>query len=59
MPKNLRWKWVFIFATVVVCIAGIVGFPKSGRDLEDNLNKNIRLGLDLKGGSHIVLQITR
>lgn len=57
MPKNLRWKWIFIFATVAICIAGLTGVPKSGRDLADNLNKNIRLGLDLKGGSQIVLQM--
>ena len=57
MSKNLRWKWIFIFAVVLSCIAGITGIPKSGRELGDNLGRNIRLGLDLKGGSQIVLQI--
>src|SRR6476646_7188482 len=44
MTKNLRWKWILIVAVVVACIAGLASRP-------------IRLGLDLKGGSHIVLQI--
>jgi preprotein translocase subunit SecD len=34
-----------------------MGIPKSKQELTSNLNKNIRLGLDLKGGAHIVLQI--
>ena len=57
MPKNLRWKWIFITAVVVSCVFGIIGLPKSTEELVKNWNKNVRLGLDLKGGSHIVLQI--
>ena len=57
MPKNLRWKWIFIIAVVLSCVFGIIGLPKSAQELRENWNKNIRLGLDLKGGSHIVLQI--
>ncbi len=57
MPRNLRWKWILIVVVVLGCVLGIVGVPKSGAELAANLRKNIRLGLDLKGGSHIVLQI--
>ncbi len=57
MPKNLRWKWIVIVAVVAGCILGITGLPTSAGELAANWNKNIRLGLDLKGGSHIVLQI--
>src|SRR6185503_20227094 len=57
MPKNLRWKWIVIFVVVLGSIIGLTGFPTSTRDLKANLDRNIRLGLDLKGGSHIVLQI--
>ena len=57
MPKNLRWKWIFIFAVVLSCVFGIIGLPKSKEELIANWNRNIRLGLDLKGGSHIVLQM--
>jgi preprotein translocase subunit SecD len=42
--KNLRWKWTLILAVVLLCVAGIA-------------SRKIRLGLDLQGGSHIVLQI--
>jgi preprotein translocase subunit SecD len=55
--KNLRWKWTFIFAIVLLSLFGIAGFPTSREALSRNLDRNIRLGLDLKGGSHIVLQI--
>ena len=57
MPANLRWKWLSITAVVVICILGVTGLPKSVTELAENWKKNIRLGLDLKGGSHIVLQI--
>ncbi|MCI0627993.1 MAG: protein translocase subunit SecD [Acidobacteria bacterium] len=57
MPRNLRWKWIVIGVVVLGCVVGIVGVPKSPAELTTNLRKNIRLGLDLKGGSHIVLQI--
>jgi preprotein translocase subunit SecD len=36
---------------------GVTGFPTSFQQLSANWNRNVRLGLDLKGGSHIVLQI--
>ena len=57
MLKSLRWRWILIFVVIVGCIFGITGLPKSPGDLVQNLTRNIRLGLDLKGGSHIVLQI--
>jgi len=57
MPRNLRWKWIAIVAIVAGCIAGITGLPTSPHDLIANWSRNIRLGLDLKGGSHMVLQV--
>jgi preprotein translocase subunit SecD len=66
MQRNLTLKWTVIVATIVVCIFGIIGFPKflggvgiptSVAQLESNLQQNIHLGLDLKGGSHLVLQV--
>jgi protein-export membrane protein SecD/preprotein translocase SecF subunit len=38
-------------------VIGVIGLPKSRQELASNLRRNIRLGLDLKGGTHIVLQI--
>jgi len=57
VPSNLRWKWLFITLVVAVCVFGVTGLPKSGKELSKNWNRNVRLGLDLKGGSHIVLQV--
>ena len=57
MQKNLTWRTVIIVVTILVCIIGIIGFPKSTADLKRNWQNNIRLGLDLKGGSHLVLQV--
>ncbi len=60
MNPNLKWKAVFIVAVILVCIYGLVGlpnFPTSGRAIRDNFAKQIKLGLDLQGGTHLVLQV--
>ena len=57
MKKNLTARTVVILVTILLCIYGIIGFPTSGASLKDNISKNIRLGLDLKGGSHLVLEV--
>lgn len=57
MQKNLRWKLIVILATIVICVYGIIGIPKSKEELAANWRKNILLGLDLKGGSLLTLQI--
>ncbi|HEY1342364.1 MAG TPA: protein translocase subunit SecD [Bryobacteraceae bacterium] len=57
MRKNLTARTVIIVTTILLCIYGIIGFPTSKAALVDNIQKNIRLGLDLKGGSHLVLQV--
>src|SRR5450432_1072743 len=57
MQKNLTVKTIVIVVTLLVCIYGIIGLPRSKADLMANLQKNIRLGLDLRGGSHLILQV--
>src|SRR4051812_38240420 len=57
MKKNLTARTVVIAVTILLCIYGIIGFPTSKATLVDNISKNIRLGLDLKGGSHLVLEV--
>ncbi|MGH9665500.1 MAG: protein translocase subunit SecD, partial [Bryobacteraceae bacterium] len=57
MQQNLRIKALIILGVVLVCVYGIIGLPKSGAELVQNFEKNIRLGLDLKGGTQLVLQI--
>ncbi len=57
MKKNIKARSIIIIVTLLVCVYGIIGFPKNKTDLIDNFNNNIRLGLDLKGGSYLVLEI--
>jgi len=66
MQRNLKLKTGVIAATILVCLFGIIGFPKflggvgvptSPAQVKSNIQKNIQLGLDLKGGSHLVLQV--
>jgi preprotein translocase subunit SecD len=59
MKKNLKNKIALIGAVLVVCVYGIFGVPSglSGRDLLDAMSKRIHLGLDLKGGAHLILQV--
>lgn len=57
MQKNLTARSVFIVVILLLCVFGIIGFPTSGKALVQNLQKNIRLGLDLKGGSYLVLEV--
>ncbi|MDZ4802328.1 MAG: protein translocase subunit SecD [Bryobacteraceae bacterium] len=57
MTQGLRVKVAAIAAVILICIYGIIGIPKSWDELVANWNHNIRLGLDLRGGSHLVLQV--
>src|SRR5216684_4257927 len=57
MKTNLTWRMVVIAVTILICVFGIIGIPKSGAELKQNFSKNIRLGLDLKGGTHLVMQV--
>src|SRR5579862_5047472 len=57
MQNNLRIKIAVIVVIILVCIYGIIGLPTSKDQLVENWRKNIHLGLDLKGGSQLVLQV--
>ncbi|MEQ1949688.1 MAG: protein translocase subunit SecD [Bryobacteraceae bacterium] len=57
MTSNVKIKILVIVAVILACIYGIIGIPKSTQELVDNWNNNIHLGLDLKGGSQLVLQV--
>ena len=59
MNKNLLAKTVLIIAVLIVFLIGIVGIPSSftGQGLADSIQKRIHLGLDLKGGTHLILQV--
>jgi len=59
MNKNLLWKLAAIIAILLVFLYGIFGIPQSfsGQGLLAALTKNIHLGLDLRGGTHLILQV--
>jgi len=59
MNKNLSWKLVVIVATLLVFLFGIFGIPQSfsGQGLLTAMTNRIHLGLDLRGGTHLILQV--
>jgi preprotein translocase subunit SecD len=59
MKKNLKNKIALIAAVLLVCVYGIVGVPSgvSGKALTEAMTKRIHLGLDLRGGAHLILQV--
>jgi preprotein translocase subunit SecD len=46
MRKDLRWKGILVLAVII--LAAIISYPPS---------EKIHLGLDLKGGMHLVLEV--
>lgn len=57
MQRNLVIKTCVIVATVLACIFGVIGFPTSLKQAEANAGRRIHLGLDLRGGTHLLLQV--
>lgn len=59
MRQNLTQKTILIIAILLVFVYGIFGIPKgfSGKALQTAILKRIQLGLDLKGGTRLVLQV--
>jgi preprotein translocase subunit SecD len=57
VKSNLKFRLLAIIAVILVCVYGIIGLPKSKDELVQNWKSNIRLGLDLRGGSHLVMEV--
>lgn len=70
MNKNLRTRGIIIGVVILASVILIVGPWNKPKDykisaadffsparLKQNITENIRLGLDLKGGTHLVLQV--
>ncbi|HWF36958.1 MAG TPA: protein translocase subunit SecD [Candidatus Acidoferrales bacterium] len=59
MSSQLRWKFIFIVIVILACVIGLIGIPMptSFAQVKQNLADRIKLGLDLKGGSNLVLQV--
>ena len=55
MGKSLTGKTAFIIAVLVIFAYGIIGLPRHG--FKQSLADRIHLGLDLKGGTHLVLEV--
>ena len=59
MSQNLKIKIAVILACLVVCCYGFLGIPHGlgPTALKQAISDHIRLGLDLKGGTHLVLRV--
>jgi len=59
MNKNLTWRLAVIVACLLVFLFGIFGIPQSfsGQGLLAAMTNRIHLGLDLRGGTHLILQV--
>jgi preprotein translocase subunit SecD len=60
MNPNLKWRALSILLIILFCIYYLVGlpdFPKSFAQMKDNFGHQIKLGLDLQGGTHLILQV--
>jgi preprotein translocase subunit SecD len=67
MGIKIRNRAIIIAAVLLVCTFGIIcypvgeqefiGLPRNYQRLKENIRNRIRLGLDLKGGTHLVLQV--
>jgi preprotein translocase subunit SecD len=59
MNKGLGWRLGLSVGVLLVFLYGITGIPGSwsGQGLLAAIQKRINLGLDLKGGTHLILQV--
>src|SRR5262249_49225225 len=67
MSRNLRTRSIVIATITALCLIVMFGpwhkTSKSASDffkpskLKENLSENIKLGLDLRGGTHLVMQV--
>lgn len=57
MTSKLWRKLALVVAITLVCIYGVIGIPSSLEEAKRNAEDRIPLGLDLKGGTHLILQV--
>ena len=57
MTGKLLQRSVLALVVVLICVYGVIGVPSSWSELEQNVTGRINLGLDLKGGTHLILQV--
>src|SRR2546422_2925805 len=60
MNPNLKWRALSILLIILFCVYYLVGlpdFPTSWAQVKENFGHQIKLGLDLQGGTHLILQV--
>ena len=59
MNKTFLWKLGLILGILLIFLFGIFGIPNkfSGQGLLAAMTDHIHLGLDLRGGTHLILQV--
>jgi len=60
MQMNVRVRGTLVVLVILLCVYGLFGlpaFPTSLAKARENFTERIRLGLDLKGGTHLILQV--
>jgi protein-export membrane protein SecD len=60
MNPNLKWRALSVVAIIIICLYFLIGyptFPTSFAQVKDNFGRQIKLGLDLQGGTHLILQV--
>lgn len=57
MKSRFGLKIAIVIAVFLLCFWRVIGFSPSWDAIKQNLSDNIALGLDLKGGTHLILQV--
>ncbi|MGB7623201.1 MAG: protein translocase subunit SecD [Terriglobia bacterium] len=60
MNKTLKWKALIYGLIILGCLYGFLGYPHAPSSLsaiKSNFSERIRLGLDLKGGTYLIIQV--
>jgi preprotein translocase subunit SecD len=57
MSSTLWRNLIITLAVTLICLYGVIGVPTSIDAIKQHLADNIPLGLDLKGGTHLILQV--
>ena len=57
MKSRFGLKIAIVMAVFLLCFWRVIGFSPSLDAIKQNLSDNIALGLDLKGGTHLILQV--
>ncbi len=57
MKRSLLTRTLFVAGVAILSIYAVVGFPRSGKEAIANWQRNIRLGMDLRGGMQLDMQV--